>query len=303
MGVVRVPFLGELVSYCLVVTLLSQLLGSMSGNGAPGSVIASGERTAPLSPYNLSFNQSASSTVGPDVALTRLVTNYSGGPNITVSFSVAGTLELTNSSFEYYVFFDDPTLNTSNFFIYPFETSPAGPEGVAQFSSATALQLNGTYHIVNETLTTPCIPPISCGSFEVYNWTNQTPGHLIPGGSAAIVYSLSAGNSTLTFSTNVTQGGGGLGGAPATISPVNFTAIAYATYTSSPYALGNVSQSSEIGSNISQPPQATDTVQNDRALWENLAVSAGILTSVVALTIIMVRRRRRGPPPTVDDFR
>ncbi len=60
--------------------------------------------TASSSGFDQSFSQSPT-TSDPNVGLTQLTTTYSSGPNLTCSFSVAGTIVLTNPDYAYAVYF------------------------------------------------------------------------------------------------------------------------------------------------------------------------------------------------------
>jgi hypothetical protein len=91
--------------------------------GLAAAVPASG------SGYNLTFTQSAGTVPNPNVDLVALSSNDPGGSNITVSFTVSGTIELNgiqNPGYTYVVFFGGSSQANSTAFITFHNNSTAG---------------------------------------------------------------------------------------------------------------------------------------------------------------------------------
>jgi hypothetical protein len=55
--------------------------------------------------YNITCSQAPPGN-NSAIALTRVATNYSSGPNLTVSFQVAGAVNLSSGDYGYFIFFD-----------------------------------------------------------------------------------------------------------------------------------------------------------------------------------------------------
>jgi hypothetical protein len=64
--------------------------------------------------YNLSFSRGAGSSQNSAVDLVSVSSSDPGGPNVTVTFAVSGTLNLASQSYAYYVWFGGTTASNSN---------------------------------------------------------------------------------------------------------------------------------------------------------------------------------------------
>jgi len=81
-----------------------RLWGITAAVGVALMVLLGGFASASGSGYNLSFTQTPTNSV-PAVGLTELSSSYSSGLYMNASFSVAGTIDLTNSNYIYWVYF------------------------------------------------------------------------------------------------------------------------------------------------------------------------------------------------------
>jgi hypothetical protein len=95
--------------FLAVLAVASILVGIVLADGPENLQPALRPASAPPSPYNLSYSQTPS-TANPNIGLTRVVTNYTSGPNLTCSFSVAGMVNLTSNQYDYLVYFEGNNL-------------------------------------------------------------------------------------------------------------------------------------------------------------------------------------------------
>jgi hypothetical protein len=100
--------------------------GKMLGLSAAATValvlVLSGSVAATGSGYNQSYTQTSTVAVSA-VGLTGVTSSYSGGPNLTASFTVAGVIDLSNSAYDYWVYFGG--------------TSSSNASAIAEFTNNT----------------------------------------------------------------------------------------------------------------------------------------------------------------------
>jgi hypothetical protein len=131
-------------------------------------VALSGGAAATGSGYNQSYTQSAGHSSNAAVDLVSASTSYSSGPNISVSFSVSGSINYASSDYGYYVWFGGTAV--SNATAYAIFTNGSadylgGSSDSGAFGTLVPTISGGT---LSFSIATALVGPASSFSFDVF---------------------------------------------------------------------------------------------------------------------------------------
>jgi hypothetical protein len=132
-----------------------------------GIVAVAGLAAAAGTGYNLTYTAAANSNIDPSIDLVSVSTTYSGGPNLTASFTVAGTPVTDSSDYNYvWLFGGDVTGDSTawafvqNGSAYLHSVDLYLPEPITYTVSGSSVSIS-----VNVTL----VGPASGFTYDVYN--------------------------------------------------------------------------------------------------------------------------------------
>ena len=101
------------------------MLGASAATAVALVLLISGSVAASGSGYNLSYSTTPTVT-NTNVGLTSVSSSYTSGPNLTVSFTVAGTVILNSGDYFYYAYFGGTAESNATAFAFFTNNTTAG---------------------------------------------------------------------------------------------------------------------------------------------------------------------------------